>query len=131
MVFELAVRLARWAAILSLTVTVIGVLLPGEDLPGNLPPDYYLHAIGFGVPALCAAFAARNRRSAIAAATAIALVALASELAQYFVPGRTVSAHDMAANLFGIAAGSTIGLATYSILSGVLPGSNKHRLVKT
>ena len=119
-VFELAVRLARWAAILSLAITVIGVLLPGSDLPENLPPDYYLHGIGFGVPALLAAFAARNRRNVSAVAITIILIALASELAQYFVPGRDVSAHDMAANAIGVVAGSTLGLLIHSLLSGLL-----------
>src|SRR4051794_33201320 len=47
-------------------------LLPGQDLPSNLPPEYYLHAIGFGVPALFAAFAAGT---VSAAAIAIGLVA--------------------------------------------------------
>ena len=36
--FERAVHLAGWAALVSLTITVIGVLLPGSDLPDNLPP---------------------------------------------------------------------------------------------
>jgi VanZ like family len=118
--FEVAVRLARWAAILSLTITVIGVLLPASDLPENLPPDYYLHGIGFGVPALLAAFAAQNRRNVTAVAITIMLIALASELAQYFVPGRDVSAHDMAANAIGVAIGSTVGLAIFSVLQGLL-----------
>jgi VanZ family protein len=73
------------------------------------------------VPALFAAFAARNRWNVTAAAITIALVALASELAQYFVPGRTVSAHDMAANLIGVAAGSMIGFPINIVLSGFLP----------
>jgi VanZ family protein len=100
----------------SLTITVIGVLLPGEDLPGDLPPDYYLHIAGFGVPALFAAFSGRNRWNVTAAAITIALIALASELAQHFVPGRTVSAHDIAANVIGVAGGSMLGLLINSVL---------------
>jgi len=119
--FEFAVRAASWAAILLLILTVIGVLLPKSDLPPNLPPDYLLHGFGFGGPALLAAFAARNRRNASAAAITITLVALASELAQYFVPGRDVSMHDMAANVIGIAAGSSICVLVYSIFTGLLP----------
>jgi peptidoglycan/LPS O-acetylase OafA/YrhL len=121
--FELAVRCARFGAVLSLTITVIGVLLPGYDLPKHLPPDYLLHGFGFGAPALFAAFAARNRRNVSAWAVAIAVIALASELAQYFVPDRTVSAHDLAANVIGIAIGSTIGLLLYSVLAGLVPAT--------
>jgi uncharacterized membrane protein YoaK (UPF0700 family) len=117
--FELALRVAPWAALLSLAITVIGVLLPGSDLPENLPPDYYLHGIGFGVPALLAAFAARNRRNVTTVVISILLVALASELAQYFVPGRDLSAHDMAANAVGVLAGSTMGSLIHSVLSGL------------
>ena len=108
---------------LTLAITVIGVLLPGPDLPEHLPPDYLLHGFGFGVPALLAAFAARNRRNVGTVAVAIALIALASELAQHFVPGRTVSAHDMAANAIGIAIGSTIGLLTYNLVAGLMPAT--------
>ena len=72
------------------------------------------------MPALLAAFAARNRRNVIAVAITIILIALASELAQYFVPGRTVSAHDLAANAIGVAAGVTMGLLIYGLLSGLL-----------
>src|SRR5437867_752889 len=86
--FELGVQVARFGATLSLAITVVGVLLPGPDLPEHLPPDYLLHGFGFGAPALLAAFAARNRRNVSAAAIAIVLIALASELGQYFVPGR-------------------------------------------
>lgn len=122
---ELAIRLARYGAVLLLTVTVIGVLLPGSDLPENLPPDYLLHATGFGAPALLAAFAARSRRSVVGAAVVIAIVALASESAQAIVPGRTVSAHDLGANAVGIAIGSSIGWLVHMALFGLIPATRR------
>ena len=42
------------------------------------------------------------------------------EFAQYFVPGRDVSAHDMAANAIGVAIGSTVGSVIFSVLQGLL-----------
>ena len=122
---ELAVRLARYGAVLSLTVTVIGVLLPGAALPRDLPPDTLLHAAGFGVPALLAAFAARSGRSLLNAGVAIALVATASEFAQAFVPDRIVSVHDLASNAVGIAIGCGIGWLAQMALFGLISAARR------
>ena len=118
--FERAVHLAGWAALSLADNYRNRCVAPWLGSAGQSSPDYYLHGIGFGVPALLAAFAARNRRNVIAVAITIILIALASELAQYFVPGRTVSAHDLAANAIGVAAGVTMGLLIYGLLSGLL-----------
>jgi VanZ family protein len=106
---DLTFRLARFGAALSLATTVVGLLTPSSQLPEDLPPDFLLHAMGFGVPTLLAVFAARNGRGLINAVTIITLVALASEAAQALVPGRTVSALDFVADLLGIALGACLG----------------------
>ncbi|HXV22792.1 MAG TPA: VanZ family protein [Alphaproteobacteria bacterium] len=106
---DLAVRFARFGAVLSLAATVTAMLVPGQDLPEDLPPDLALHAVGFGVPALLAVFAARKGHGPLIAVTLIAVAAVASEVAQALVPGRTVSALDIGADLLGIALGALFG----------------------
>ena len=119
-VVDLAFRLARFGAALSLAATVAGMLVPGEDLPNHLPPDLMLHLVGFGVPALLAAFAARRGRGLAKALAIIALAGVASELAQALVPGRTVSALDLAADAVGIALGACLGWALQRLLLGLV-----------
>jgi len=102
-------RLAGGLAAISLVVTVIGTLLPGQDLPPDLPPDTFLHAMGFGIPTLLTAFAVSTRRRMLALVLAIAVVAVSTELLQNFVPDRDASLHDVAANAFGIVVGCVLG----------------------
>jgi len=102
-------RLAGGLAAISLVVTVIGTLLPGQDLPPDLPPDTFLHAMGFGIPTLLTAFAVSTRRRMLALVLAIAAVAVSTELLQEFVPDRDASLHDVAANAFGIVVGCVLG----------------------
>jgi VanZ family protein len=108
---ELSFKLARIGAALSLAVTVAGTLTPAEDLPPGLPPDVMLHIVGFGVPTLLAAISSRRGRGFLRAVAIIALAAVASELAQVLIPGRTVSVLDLAANLVGMALGAALGWA--------------------
>ncbi len=117
---DLAFRLARFGAVLSLAATVIALLLPSSRLPEDLPPDFALHMVGFGVPALLAAFAARNGRGLLNAIAIITLVALASEAAQALVPGRTVSALDLVANALGIALGAWLGRMAQMLLLAIV-----------
>ena len=116
---ELSFKLARIGAALSLAVTVAGTLTPAEDLPPGLPADMLLHIVGFGVPTLLAAFSSRRGRGLLRAVAIIALAAVASELAQAFIPGRTVSVFDLAANLAGMALGAAIGWALQRLFLGL------------
>jgi VanZ family protein len=108
-VLEILFLLARLGAAASLAVTLVGMLVPSTSLPQHLPSDLLLHAVGFGVPALLACFAARGGRSLFHAVAIVALAALASEAAQSLVPGRTVSALDLAADAVGIGCGASLG----------------------
>ena len=107
--FDRAVDWARIGAVVTLAITLAGMLVPGSDLPRDLPPDLLLHALGFGLPALLAAFAAGGRRGLASGAAVIACVALASEPAQALVPGRTVSGLDLAGDAVGIGIGTSLG----------------------
>ena len=101
-------HLARLGAALSLALTFWGLLIPAASLP-DLPPDKLLHVVGFGAPAFFAAFASRGPRSLRNAFLIIAAAAVAGEAAQAFVPGRTVSLADLAADGVGIALGLWLG----------------------
>lgn len=114
-------RLACCAAAVSLMAVCIGTLLPGEDLPANLPPDILLHSLGFGTPTLFAVFAASSRRQVLLVVVSIAITAFATEMLQHFVPGRTVSLHDLLANAAGIAIGGGLGRLVRAALRISLP----------
>jgi hypothetical protein len=113
---EVVSKLARVGSAVSLAITVAGTLLPGEDLPQDLPPDLMLHFGGFGVPALLGAFAARSGRGLAATLVIFVFAGAASELAQTFIPGRTVSALDFAANAVGILLGACLGWGLQRLL---------------
>jgi hypothetical protein len=108
-VVEILFLLARVGAAVSLALTVAGMLVPAPSLPQQLPSDLLLHALGFGLPALLAAFASRGGRSLFHAVAIVTLAALAGEAAQALVPGRTPSALDLAADAVGIGCGASFG----------------------
>lgn len=112
-------HIARIGAALSLALTVAGTLTPATEPSEELVPDLLLHAIGFGLPALLAAFATRDRRGLMTALAVIATAALASEAAQSLVPGRIVSTLDLAADAVGIAVGAGLGRVAQSLLLGL------------
>jgi hypothetical protein len=117
--FESLLLLARLGAAASLTLTVAGMLVPGSSLPQEMPSDLLLHAVGFGLPALFACFAAPGGRSLLAPVSIIALAAVASEAAQWLVPGRAVSALDLAADAVGIGCGASLGRLARLLLSEI------------
>ena len=115
---ELLLRLARLGAAFTLAVTVTGMLIPARYLPQDLPPDLVLHSAGFALPSLLAAFAARSGRALCLDLAIIAIAAVAAEIAQEWVPGRSVSAIDLAADAVGIAAAACLGRVAHALLFG-------------
>jgi VanZ family protein len=114
--FETLFLLARLGAAAALTLSVAGTLAPGSSLPQLLPSDLLLHAIGFGVPTMLACFAAGGRAGRIEAIALIAIAGFIGELAQGFVPGRTVSGTDLVANGVGIGCGAWLGWLARTVL---------------
>jgi VanZ family protein len=101
--------IVRFAAAAALTLSVAGMLAPVDSLPQLLPSDLLLHAVGFGAPAILACFAATSRSGRVEAIALIAAAGCIAELSQAMVPGRTVSALDLMANLVGIGCGAWLG----------------------
>lgn len=107
---------------LTLLLRALWFFLFGATLFGSLstsvgPPALFPHAdkvFHFGAWGALAAlaflvFAGRYNRLAIP--SALLVISAAIEVIQTFIPGRTGSYEDLAANAFGIALGSLVGLA--------------------
>lgn len=107
---------------LTLLLRGLWLLIFGATLFGSLstsigPPALFPHAdkvFHFGAWAMLSglaflAFAGRYNRLAIP--SALLVVSAAIEIAQSFIPGRSGSFDDLAANALGIALGSLVGLA--------------------
>lgn len=100
-----------WAALaLAAAVAIaLGSLLPGEEMPRNLPWDKLNHFVAYGVLALLTGLAGV---AAWPAWLAVAAYGVAIELAQIPVPGRLGGdVADMLAN----ALGATLALAVLGV----------------
>jgi len=73
--------------------------------------DEYVHALAFAGLSVLALLAFRQTKNAALALASVLIVGLASEAAQFFIPGRSASFEDVAANLTGMAAGLVLGMA--------------------
>lgn len=112
---------------LTLLLRALWMLLFGATLFGSLsttvgPPALFPHAdkvFHFGAWAMLSglaivAFAGRFNRLAIPSALLVAGAGI--EVAQSFIPGRSGSYEDLAANAAGIAIGSLVGLVLRRLL---------------
>jgi len=104
-------RELRWAAVLAWAVLVALLsVLPGRSLPGGGIPgiDKAAHFVFYAALALLAQRAARKPCLTCWAVVTVscALFGATLELAQRFVPGRSMSISDALVNLAGAAAGS-------------------------
>jgi VanZ family protein len=99
--------------ILSTLLVVIGSLLPAESqivrAIGTLPVSTkVLHFFAYTWLGLVAFIAVRRRRYAVVAAVAMALMGIALEYGQRFIPGRTFEVRDMWINSVGVLTGALI-----------------------
>ena len=70
------------------------------------PWDKLLHLVTYGIFAVLAHRAIREKRRFSAALSSICAYSGLLELAQSYVPGRVMSGHDLAANMLGVATGA-------------------------
>jgi len=72
--------------------------------------DKIEHVLADGWPALLWVLAAREKRDIVAAAVVLIASGVALEYAQTFIPRRMFSLDDMLANVFGVFAGTALGM---------------------
>ena len=114
---------ARWMLTLAVSALFVGSLVPGSvkaDVEGylwsTLPWASLGHFVLFGAMAALPAYG--HGRSALARALLLALVlAVTTELLQWFVPGRHPRLRDVAIDLAGALAGCAFALRLRSLRS--------------
>ncbi len=118
---------ARWQAFAALSLTAVLLLLPGSalaaladwlalaDTPGPQVSgsDKFVHAFLFGLCGLTSLRAWGAQRShTVRTVLALTLFAVATEVLQLWVPGRSASLGDLVADLLGVLAGMVLAAWT-------------------
>lgn len=97
-------RVWAWLAVLAALVIALGSLMPGDELPANLPSDKLNHLVGYMGLAALIALSSRRFWWSVALAVGFGLVI---EWAQLYVPGRSGGDMlDIAANSMGALLGA-------------------------
>ena len=108
-----------WAG--EVTALAVGELLPGSMLQfRHMPNDKLLHFGGYFVAAALAPAAFESRLRASLVSMGLVLFGVLLEFIQRFVPGRTFSLADMAANTAGVLLGLTLGLGLRVVLIQII-----------
>lgn len=106
-------RAAFWAA---LAVVAVLLLLPGNELPETNVSDKLEHAFVFTVLAFLGCRAFPGRRGGSAVAVWLCVFGAACEVAQAWIPGRSASFLDAAADALGV----ILGCALFAALRRVM-----------
>lgn len=104
----------------ALAGTFLAGLLPQLSPPGEYEADKFIHAAVFFALALPAALLAGERRWQ--ALVAVGALGLAIEIGQSYVPGRTGSLFDFAADVIGVAMAAWAGRMLQQRLDAMLRG---------
>lgn len=99
-IFRASVKILFWCALVFITVLAF---LPGNYAPDTGFSDKLDHAAAFAVLLLLACTAYPGKNTVISAS--LLLYGIFIEVVQYFIPGRSCSVYDLAADMTGIAAG--------------------------
>ena len=92
--------------------TLFGSLSTSAGPPALFPhADKLFHFGAWGALSALAFLVYAGRYNRLAIPSALLVISAAIEVIQTFIPGRTGSYEDLAANAFGIALGSLVGLA--------------------
>ena len=111
-------RLFRGIWFAALATTFVAGLLPQLSPPGAYEADKFIHAAVFFALALPAALLAGERRRR--AVLAMAALGLAIEIGQSYVPARTGSVLDFAADLIGVVLAAWVGALLQRRLDAML-----------
>ena len=112
--FGVTARIAFWLT--SITVGIL-LLLPGDELPTTTISDKLEHALAFMALTLLGFFAYPRK----AAKLCLGLVTMGAlfEGLQIFIPGRTASVLDAAANTMGVIAGIFLYATATHLLAAI------------
>jgi VanZ family protein len=99
---------AGWGA--SLVFVTMTSLSPGAELPARFwNADKFFHFLGYSWLAFLPLLAFARSQTATRAALSMIALGCALELCQAFIPGRSFSIGDLAANTAGVLAGLWLG----------------------
>jgi VanZ family protein len=85
----------------SLTLLMVGSLLPANQVPAGSIDDKLLHFAAYTFVGVLAALAFRRRSARFASLALLVLLGVGLEFGQTYVPGRSFELWDMAANSCG------------------------------
>ncbi|RDX37507.1 VanZ family protein [Kangiella sp. HD9-110m-PIT-SAG07] len=101
---------------ISVLVILIGSVMPGKQLPSNLPWDKALHFVGYFGLGFLARMGSTKRPAWLLIIACIAF-SLVVEIAQMFIPNRGFEWQDLVANGLGVVCGVLIGIIGKKLLS--------------
>ena len=85
----------------SLSLLMVGSLLPANRVPAGSMDDKVLHFLAYAIVGVLAALAFRRRSARFASLALLVLLGVGLEFGQTYVPGRSFELWDMAANSCG------------------------------
>lgn len=101
-------KAARYSSAVTMVAAVIGSLVPHMGPPEGHHADKIIHVAGYAALTLQLVLAVNRPHSALFAGVSALIVGGGLELAQCWVPGRSGSWDDFAADLIGVAAGMAV-----------------------
>ena len=111
----LSSKLFKVLFVLGVILIAIGSVMPGKQLPGNLPWDKALHFVGyFGLGFL--ARMGSDKRPAWLLIIACITFSLLIEVAQVYIPNRGFEWQDLVANALGVVSGVLVGILGKKLL---------------
>ena len=94
---------------LLLVLITIGSLMPAHGVPSFQHMDKCIHFGAYAFMAFIPAYFSDKRSVIVKTGVILALLGVGIEIAQYFVPNRSMSVYDFVANVLGISLGICVG----------------------
>jgi hypothetical protein len=113
-------KFSRWSRIIlllwgiSICIVIRYSLIPRVEFPIDFwNADKLYHCTAYGWLAVLPMIGFANRRLALSAALSMIILGVLLEIGQYYIPGRTFSLLDIAANSLGVMLGIFLGKAMF------------------